>query len=153
MGTHISLLGNIYSYGSYPGYTLGSTSLPLPISLMMSLNNRLYFRLLCDHLMGMRLMGVYLTGVHLMGVYLMGVHLAPHRRASHGHVSHGPVLYRRASRVCTSWACISRACISWACISRACISWACISRASHGCAPHGYDGRKNENQTLSSTAL
>jgi hypothetical protein len=22
MGTHISLLGNIYSYGNYPGYTL-----------------------------------------------------------------------------------------------------------------------------------
>src|SRR5579859_6216478 len=76
MGTHISLLGNIYSYWSYLGYPLGSTSLPLPISLMDVLNNRLYFRLLCDHPMGMRLMGVYLTGVHLMGVYLMGVHLA-----------------------------------------------------------------------------
>jgi len=31
------LLGNIYSYESYPGYTLGSTSPPLPISLMISL--------------------------------------------------------------------------------------------------------------------
>jgi hypothetical protein len=71
MGTHIHLLGNIYRYGSYPGDTLESTSPPLPISfdgvleLLKEhiLNSRLYFRLLCDHLMSMRLMGIHVMTI------------------------------------------------------------------------------------------
>jgi hypothetical protein len=70
MGTHISLLGNIYSYGSYPGYTLiflaAVTDLLddiLELFQELVLNKRLHFRFLCDHLMGMRL-----TGIHFMGM-------------------------------------------------------------------------------------
>ena len=76
-----------YSYGSYPGYTLRSTPPPLPTFLddvleLLVLNSRLHFRLLCDHLMGMRLMGIHFMGmasraccVHLADVHLTGVYL------------------------------------------------------------------------------
>ena|SRR2546423_15524909 len=83
MGTHISLLDNIYSYGSYPGYILGSTSPPLPTFLdnilelfqELVLNNRLHFRLLWDHFIGMRLIGMQLIGITLISVHLVGMHL------------------------------------------------------------------------------
>jgi hypothetical protein len=64
-------MGNIYSYGSYPGYTLGSALPPLPTSIMMFLelfqelvlDNGLHFQLLYNHLTGMRLMSIQFIGI------------------------------------------------------------------------------------------
>jgi hypothetical protein len=63
MGTHISLLGNIYSYGSYPGYYSGINLAAATDLLGDVLNKRLHFRLLCDHLMGVRLVGIHFIGM------------------------------------------------------------------------------------------
>jgi len=63
MGTHISLLSNIYSYGELSGVYSG-INLPTATDLLDDvLNNRLHFRLLCDYLMGMRLMSIHFIGM------------------------------------------------------------------------------------------
>ena len=60
MGTHISLLGNIYSYRSYPGYNPGTspavvTNLLDDVLELSSFITDFIFRLLRDHLIGMTL--------------------------------------------------------------------------------------------------